>query len=79
LFVSQLRQNAASVDEHQARGFVRNLVLALQASLLIRHAPAAIADAFCVSRLTDGTGVFGALPATVDTRAIVSRAAPMLS
>jgi putative acyl-CoA dehydrogenase len=78
-FVARLRQAATSVDEHQARALVRDLILALQASLLIRHAPAAIADAFCASRLTDGAGIFGALPASVDTRAIVSRAAPLLT
>ena len=34
-------------DETQARALVRDLVLGLQASLLIRHAPANVADAFC--------------------------------
>ena len=38
-------------DEAQARALVRDLVLALQAALLIKHAPAAVADAFCASRL----------------------------
>jgi putative acyl-CoA dehydrogenase len=67
-------------DETQARALVRDLVLALQASLLIKHAPASVADAFCASRL-DGKGAdaFGLLPRGVDARAIVERAAPHTS
>ena len=41
--------------ESQARALARDLVLALQAALLIRHAPPFVADAFCASRL-DGDG-----------------------
>jgi putative acyl-CoA dehydrogenase len=64
-------------DEAQARGLVRDLVLALQAVLLIKHAPPEVADAFCASRLDGGAGaVFGLLPRGIDTRAIVERAAP---
>jgi len=64
-------------DEAQARVLVRDLVLALQASLLIKHAPAFVADAFCASRLEgEGGGAFGLLPRGVDARAIVERAAP---
>ncbi|HET7848145.1 MAG TPA: isovaleryl-CoA dehydrogenase [Pseudolabrys sp.] len=64
-------------DESQARAFARDLVLALQAALLIEHAPAAVADAFCASRLGgDRGGAFGMLPRGVDTQAIVARAAP---
>ena len=33
-----------------------------QASLLVRHAPPAVADAFCAGRLGDGGRVFGTLP-----------------
>ena len=66
-------------DESQARAFTRDLVLALQAALLIRHSPAAVADAFCASRLGDGGGggAFGMLPRGSDLRAIVERAAPL--
>ena len=66
-------------DEAQARAIVRDLVLALQAALLLRHAPAAIADAFCASRLGDEPGgAFGLLPSDTGLRAIVDRAAPQL-
>jgi len=64
-------------DEAQARALVRELVLALQAALLIKHAPAAVADTFCASRLAgEGGSVFGLLPREADLRAIVERAAP---
>ncbi len=65
-------------DESQARALVRELVLALQAALLIKHAPAAVADAFCASRLDGESGsVFGLLPRGADLRAIAERAAPV--
>ena len=63
-------------DESQARALTRDLVLALQATLLLRHAPVAVAEAFCASRLGGESDVFGTLPAGTDTRAIVERAAP---
>jgi putative acyl-CoA dehydrogenase len=64
-------------DESQARALTRDLVLALQATLLLRHAPAEVAEAFCASRLGGESDVFGTLPAGTDTRAIVERAAPV--
>ena len=60
--------------EFEARRLVEDLALALQASLLVRHAPPAVADAFCAGRLGDGGRVFGTLPAGVDAGAIVDRA-----
>jgi putative acyl-CoA dehydrogenase len=76
--LARLRETTKSIDDRQARIFVRDLVVALQASLLIRHSPHAIADAFCVSRLNGGHGAFGMLPPGIDTSAIVARAAPAL-
>jgi putative acyl-CoA dehydrogenase len=64
-------------DESQARVLVRDLVLALQAALLIKNAPAAVADAFCASRLNgESGGAFGTMPRGCDTRTIAERAAP---
>jgi putative acyl-CoA dehydrogenase len=64
-------------DEAQARVIVRDLVLAMQAALLIRHAPGPVAEAFCLSRLGEEPGgTFGLLPPGIDCRAIVERAAP---
>ena len=80
VFAEKLEQRmigADGNDEGQARVLVRDLVLALQAALLIKHAPHAVADAFCASRLNGGGGgAFGTLPRGCDTRAIVERAAP---
>ncbi|MBJ7329418.1 MAG: acyl-CoA dehydrogenase family protein [Solirubrobacteraceae bacterium] len=57
-----------------ARRLVEDLAVALQASLLVRHAPTAVADAFCAGRLGGGGRVYGTLPAGVDTASIVDRA-----
>jgi putative acyl-CoA dehydrogenase len=58
-----------------ARRAVEDLAVAFQASLLVRTAPAAVADAFCAGRLGEARGrVFGTLPAGVDGDAIVARA-----
>ena len=58
----------------QARHTVEDLGLALQGSLLVRHAPAAVSDAFCAARL-DGRGglALGTLPAGIDSAAILDR------
>jgi putative acyl-CoA dehydrogenase len=65
-------------DESQARTIVRDLVLAMQGALLLQHAPAAVADAFCSSRLGDEPGgTFGLLPHGSNFRAIVESAAPL--
>jgi putative acyl-CoA dehydrogenase len=63
-------------DETQARMLTRDLVLAIQAALLIRCAPSAVADAFCASRLGEGGSAFGVLPRGLDLSAIAGRAAP---
>ena len=76
--LARLRETTKSIDDSQARTFVRDLAVALQASLLIRHSPQAIADAFCASRLDGGHGAFGMLPPGTDVTAIVARAAPAL-
>jgi len=60
-----------------ARRLVEDLAVALQASLLVRHAPPAVADAFCAGRLEGERGrVYGTLPAGVDAKAIIERALP---
>ena len=68
---------AGGAAEASARRVVERLMLVLQGALLVRHAPAAVADAFCASRLArDSGGAFGTLPAGLDLRAIVDRAMP---
>jgi putative acyl-CoA dehydrogenase len=66
--------------ELQARRLVEHLALALQGALLVEHAPAPVADAFCASRLADGCGrQFGALPRGLDLALICERARPNLA
>ena len=61
-----------------ARRAIEDLALAFEGSLLVRHAPAAVADAFCAGRLGAGRGrAFGTLPRGVDGAAIVERALAM--
>ena len=64
--------------EARARGITERMAVALQGALLVRHAPAATADAFCASRLgARWTGsAYGALPAGVDLDAVLDRAQP---
>ena len=60
-----------------ARVFAEKLVLALQASLLIRHSPAYVSDAFCKSRLGSRySGAFGSLPSDSGLMNIIDRAMP---
>jgi putative acyl-CoA dehydrogenase len=89
--VAQLRRElkeAAAADGVQAQYLARRLagliVVTLQASLLVRHAPAGIADAFCASRtqgsLSAGPGLpfgavpFGTDPARLDSGPVLERA-----
>ncbi len=60
-----------------ARRLVEDLALAFQGSLLVRHAPPAVADGFGAGRLTGDHGrVYGTLPVGVDAQAIIERALP---
>jgi putative acyl-CoA dehydrogenase len=81
VFVAYLQQRLRAADrndESQARVLVRDLVLALQAALLIKHSPSVVADAFCASRLNgEGGGAFGTLPRGLDLRSLAERAAPL--
>jgi putative acyl-CoA dehydrogenase len=63
--------------EPRARRLVERMALVLQGSLLVRFAPAPVADAFCASRLAGDWGyTFGTLAPDIDARAIVERATP---
>jgi putative acyl-CoA dehydrogenase len=66
---------ASGDPQFGARRVVEDLAVALQASLLVRSSPPAVADAFCAARLAgQGGRVYGTLPAGVDATAIVDRA-----
>jgi putative acyl-CoA dehydrogenase len=65
--------------EIRARRVVERMALSLQGSLLVRHAPPAVADAFCASRLEGDAGqAFGTLPAGTDFDAIIDRHMPVV-
>jgi putative acyl-CoA dehydrogenase len=77
--IDSLRDDMRVTDdfESRARNLVDRLATGLQASLLVRYAPAAVADAFCESRLeARGAHQYGALPQGVDFHAIIERARP---
>ncbi|MEU3018627.1 acyl-CoA dehydrogenase family protein [Nocardiopsis sp. NPDC007018] len=63
--------------QYRARAVVELMALTLQASVLLRHAPTPVAEAFTASRLGGEWGhVFGTLPRGVDTDLILDRARP---
>ncbi|MDB5817018.1 MAG: aidB, partial [Rhizobacter sp.] len=65
------------VDESDARTLAMDVALAVQASLLRRHSPDFVFDAFCRSRLAGSQGqAFGCLPNGCDIDGLVRRAMP---
>jgi putative acyl-CoA dehydrogenase len=69
---------AGGDPQFEARRIVEELALGLQASLLVRYSPPAVADAFCAARLNgEGGRVYGTLPRGSQARAIVERAFPV--
>ncbi|WP_251092315.1 acyl-CoA dehydrogenase family protein [Streptomyces sp. Caat 7-52] len=75
--VAALKDQLAETDQVGARRLVERMALALQASLLVRHAPHPVADAFCASRLGGDWGhAFGTLPAGTGLDGILERALP---
>ncbi|MGH8807724.1 MAG: acyl-CoA dehydrogenase family protein, partial [Noviherbaspirillum sp.] len=79
--VGALRKDLATPPEQQemlARRFTQRLVLAAQASLMLQHAPAPIADAFVASRIDAECGrVYGTLAASALQQEILNRAWPV--
>jgi len=75
----RLPGDLAAADEGSARRVVERLALTLQGALLVRHAPPAVADAFCGSRLAGDWGhVPGTMGAGADVEALLERATPQL-
>jgi len=80
----ELRKLAARTGpeaQFGARRLAGMITVALQAALLVRHAPGPVADAFCASRLGPGAppgpGVpFGTLPDGLALNGILGRATP---
>jgi putative acyl-CoA dehydrogenase len=79
--VAGLRRTLGSSDTTpgQARRVAERMALVLQAALLTRHAPPAVSDAFCASRLGGEGGLaFGTLPDSAALEAIIARHTPRL-
>ncbi|BCL18849.1 acyl-CoA dehydrogenase family protein [Streptomyces tuirus] len=75
--VTRLKTGLSEASATTARRLVEQMALTLQASLLVRHAPPAVADAFCATRLGGDWGhAFGTLPESAGLAAIVERALP---
>ena len=69
---------AGAAAQRHARPLAAQITVALQAALLVRHAPAAVAEAFCTSRLRSrgnaGPGTpFGCLPDGLDLAPVLER------
>jgi len=63
----------ADVAESGARRTAERLALGLEASLLIRFGPPAVADTFCASRLDGDWGhTFGSLPGGCDIDSVIA-------
>ena len=75
--LDRLPEVLSTASEADARRVSEQMALVLQGSLLARHAPAYVTDAFCASRLAGDWGrAPGTLPPGLDTAAIVARARP---
>ncbi len=77
--VARLRAALSGTEplEGRARQVVERMALVFEASLVLRHSPPAVADAFCASRLANGAdAVFGALPSSADSRAVLRGSVP---
>jgi putative acyl-CoA dehydrogenase len=74
-YCERLLADLAGASEYAARDLAERMVVAVQAGLLLRHAPGYVARAFVASRLErPAGGAFGALPAGLDVAAIIARA-----
>ncbi len=72
--LTQLARADAIEAQTQARQLTESLALALQGSLMVRHAAASDADAFIAARLGDErSSQYGVLPRGTDAAAIVAR------
>jgi putative acyl-CoA dehydrogenase len=89
LLQAHIKEALAAGDsaQYRARRLASMLTVTLQAALLTRYAPAAVAEAFCAARIgrsadgaLAGPGTpFGTLPDGVDTAAVLARSTPVVA
>jgi putative acyl-CoA dehydrogenase len=72
--LSTLRDDAATVDEAEARRFVERAAILLQASLLLHHAASGIGTAFVEARISDPGVAYGATPGDLPVDLLLDRA-----
>ncbi|WP_231945706.1 hypothetical protein [Agromyces flavus] len=72
--VAEIGRADAATAALRARELAERLALVLQASLLVQHAPPAVADAFVRSRIEGRAGRSTAPSVGVDLAAILARA-----
>jgi putative acyl-CoA dehydrogenase len=72
-FRPAVERELAAADEAGARRLVEAMAVALQATLLVRHSPGVVADAFLAR-----SGGYGTLPSAIDLAAIVERHRPRI-
>lgn len=76
-FLLKLKDEFANLEnlEFRARIIVEKLALALQSAVLLKTAPDFVAEAFCISRLSENKNLnFGTLPVGVKVEKIIERA-----
>ncbi len=69
----------SAATQFQARRLAATIGVVLAAAQLVRHAPAAVADAYCASRFAGSAGPgspFGLLPDGLSLRQVLDRARP---
>ncbi len=71
--INALLANAAQLELH-ARSLVESMALLIQAHLMVRHAPEAVATAYCESRLNPHAASYGTLTAQDPIKEILARA-----
>lgn len=79
--ITELQREISDLEEieFRARDLVDRMALALQGALLVQHAPAAVSEAFCASRLgSSGHHQIGVLPRGTDCAALFRRAMPQV-
>lgn len=74
--VARTRDGLLEVEEASARRFVETVAVLLQASLLLRHAPRGVGDAFVAARITEPGVAYGATMADGPTDVLLDRVIP---
>ena len=68
----QLVEGGSQESEKEARRLTERAAIALQASLLVRHGPQKVSDAFWATRIAaDGGHTYGTIPSSADLQSIL--------